>query len=273
MEKKATYNPKDFIDIYSGAVFFTDIGSSKYIAGLGTDVSKSERIERHIAQYLLRTNVALEILGKEKHQCLAYHPHSHRAGFVFKKLSSQGRYSTSLASTILREGEIEVSKKLEDKKINSLASQFGAFQTIDPEIPLVLSIALSGASSPEEILHRGLELRNLKEAKRYRKWIARLFASIRSGDQIRQMEAEQELLEARRHLREELSALYGRGKTSLVERTANIAGVIDLEKLAEANVRGLMIKAASEFIKGSPNIFAALDKYMRLRERLHSLLR
>jgi hypothetical protein len=264
---KVSDDPQAFIDTYSGAVFFTDVGTSQFVASLGTDVSKSESIARHIAQYLLRTNVALEILDKEAGQCIAYHPHSHRAGFVFRKLSMQGKYAMSLASTILREAETEVTKKLEEKKAHSLASKFGAFQVTDPEMPLVLAVALSGASSPEEIIHRGLDLRNLEAAKRYRKWIAHLLSSIRDGDQDTHLEVEQELLEARRLLREELNALYGRRSASLLQRIASVAGAVDLEKLADVSARDFVLEAASEDIKGRPSIFAALERY-RLKRKL-----
>jgi hypothetical protein len=251
-------NPKSFIDTYSGAVFLTDKGSTHTLLQLNTQTHNIENEARHIAQYLLRTNVAINLLGTNNETCISYHPHSHRAKFVFNKLSLQSQRSMSLASTILNDASSEITKILDDKKKYSILSSFGAFQTTESDLPLILAVALSGATKPEDILIRAIELRNLNEAKRYRKWIGNLFESIASGNLSRQLEIDQELNEARKLLFKELNILYGNSQNNkVINRITNIGGAFDLEKLAKPNIDGLLFGVAKEIVKGASNIHSA----------------
>jgi len=254
-------NPRQFLYTYSGAVFLTDSGSRHFVSKFTTDVTEDSPASRHIAQYLLRTNVALELLDIGQTTTLAYHPHSNRAAFVFSKMAQNGRSSISMAKTVLREAELTIKKQLQGKKEQSLLSRFGAFRETETDMPLVLSVVLSGATEPGQLIDRALELRNMRAAKRYRAWISNLLGVISSGDQEKELQASAELDHARQLLSDELVALYGIKKSKIVERTASFAGAIDLEKLAELNMRGLVLKAASSFISGSSSIADALTEF------------
>lgn len=264
-------SPRAFLEVYSGAVFQTDPASSDVLSDLRTTVSLTDEPPRHLAQYLLRTNAALEFTHVFGSYPIPYHPHSFRVAYVIAKLQATRNRSMSLASALIREAE---EKRHEEVLVlqRSWLAAWGAFTNLGEDVPLVLSVALSGSTLPEDIVKRVLELRESKEARRYRKWAAQLIDSIRSGNEQNQIRANQELRMARDLLAKELKKLYGAGSGSLLRATSSIASAVDLEDLAEVNVRKMGISALKEAVTGAPKL-KEIYETAKMRQKIALLIK
>ncbi len=260
-------SPKEFLKTYSGAVFETDNNSKDYVNSLNTGIEINDDRHRHLAQYLLRTNVALEITSIDPNNPIAYHPHSHRKKFVSSKLSKLNKEAMGLATSLLKTIESSAEQVITRRIDNSMLSSLGAFSHIDTQCPLILNIVLSGSNSASEIIENAMKIRNTREAKRYRNWISKLVIAVKSGKFSEQLEAENELINAKIQLNNELEKLYGLGENRLVHKTSSILGAVDIEKLATGNLLGAGISAGKYFIGKS----ATLSDYFHNKNILHKV--
>lgn len=263
--RSAAEDPTGFLDTYSGAVFLTDQGSRRIIASIDTAVGESAARGRHVAQYLLRTNVALE-LTRAHQGALPYHPHSHRAPLVIRKLAKLRRAASSLAVELARVAEADVRSQVAVLR-SSVLARFGAFAELDTEIPLILGAVLLDAKEPSDILTGALALRSSRRARRYRAWCSAMLAAALSGDFEAQRRATREVEEARRMLAGELRKRYGLRPESALGRLAGFAGAVDVEKLFAANARGISLEVARAALakrEDGPDLFLRL----KLRPKL-----
>lgn len=235
--RSAAEDPRHFVNTYSGAVFLTDEGSRKVIASIDTDVRESADPARHLAQYLLRTNVALE-LTRAHQGALPYHPHSHRAPLVVRKLVRLRRAASSLAGELARAAEAEVRTQVAELR-SSLLARFGAFAELDADVPLILGTVLLDAKEPSDVITGALALRSSRQARHYRAWCGAMLNAATSGDFEAQQRATREVEEARQMLASEVRKLYGLRPESALGRLAGFAGAVDVEKLLAANARSI----------------------------------
>jgi hypothetical protein len=264
-------DPTRFLRVYSGAVFITDQSSESVVQGFETEVRRDADASRHLAQFLLRTNVALQLSGSATGAIMPYHPHSFRTGYVAQKVSQVTRRSLSLSTALLRHLEAEQRDVAQQLRERSWLSVWGAFATLGDDAPLVLAVALHGASTPDDLLTRALALRNSREARRYRRWVSALFGAVSSGDFRRARDAEDELRVAREVLSGELKKLYGARSGGAVRAVTRVAGGIDLEDLAEGNARKLGLGLAKDFIEGGPKL-AELLRQLQVRWKVALLV-
>jgi hypothetical protein len=248
---EASNSPSEFLSVYSAAVYITDPASRATIAQLGTGLPLRGDPARHAAQFLLRTNVAMELAASLSPMSMPYHPHSYRAPYVVSKLHLMRRSSQALASVLVRDLEDKVARTRSSLRKQPLAL-FGGFATLGDDAPLVLAVSLSGARDPDDVLKRALEIRDGSAARRYRKWVRHILAAIESRDVKKQVEANDELLAARQVLSDELRRLYGLQRTDIVGATAKVASSLDLDALATFDLSKSAMKALSEVIKGAP---------------------
>jgi hypothetical protein len=256
----AEENPRRFLEVYSGAVLRTDSASGAFLSQIPTSVSKDAPAERHLAQYLLRTSTALELTGFGDREIFPYHPHSHRAAYVMRKLASHRRRAVSLGSLLIREAEKTEVQTARALRESSLLSEYGAFATIGNDTPLVLAVTLSGATSPAEILPLALKLRRTKEARRYRKWVREMITAVRAGDFDKQRRVHAEVEHAKNILSDELQKLYGSKRTNVVGAASALADTVDFEGLADLNTRKLLLHGAKEFTGKSQRITQFLER-------------
>jgi hypothetical protein len=255
----AQRDSREFMNVYSGAVYLTDPASKATVSRLKTGVVAADAPARHLAQFLLRTNVAMELAASSKGIVTPYHPHSYRASFVIAKLTATARNSHSLALAILQDFEASI-QDLKTTLAQSPLAKFGAFTSLGDDAPLVLAVALSGARTPDDVLKAALTIRNSRQALRYRRWVREMFVAIRSRHLKNQVEANAELLAAREVLAAELKRLYGFTRTDIVGATTAVARAIDLEALATFDVSKLTRKALTEVVKGMPATRSWLDR-------------
>jgi hypothetical protein len=132
-------DPRTFIDVYSVGVFMSDPQIWPFLKTLPRASLKDPQatLERHVAQYLLRTNVAVE-LGR----FVPYHPHSHRVAFVVAK----GISADSAPTSLLRTAESDIARRL-----SLWHTTQGTTPEVEVDIPLVLAVVLSGASDPSDV--------------------------------------------------------------------------------------------------------------------------
>ena len=90
-------SPLDFVEVYSGKVLTNDPNAARFLASLPETETEGASDSRRLAQYLLRTNVALELS-----ESVPYHPHSHRVEFVSEKFLTLAERSVSLNLDLLR---------------------------------------------------------------------------------------------------------------------------------------------------------------------------
>jgi len=172
-----------FITIYSAKVLGTDPASTRYLATLPHTGNEGQPAETQFAHYLLRTNTALHLSG-----AMPYLPHSNRVQFVLDKLQEQLPGEQAPDLNLLRVTE----------------------DRLPTSAPLILTVALSGARTPEDIFRRALSLRREKTAQHFRAWSATLLDAWTADDSQRREEAQQSYAEARDALVEELAKLHGR---------------------------------------------------------------
>ncbi len=120
----------DFVENYSAKVLGTDRAAARFLATLPVTRSEGQTAEKHFAHYLLRTNTAFHLA-----RLMPYLPHSNRVRFVLKKLGVTWSGEPDLAVNLLRITE----------------------RALPVDIPLVLSVVLSGATTPDDILQRALD--------------------------------------------------------------------------------------------------------------------
>lgn len=244
-------DPREFLSVYSGAVYLTDPESKATVSRLNTGVVASDTPARHLAQFLLRTNAAIEFAASSKDLITPYHPHSYRAPFVIAKLDVAARNSHALAVAFLRDFEDSI-RELKWTISDFPLARFGAFTSLGDDAPLVLAVALSGALTPDEVLQAALTIRDTRQARRYRNWVRKILAAVRSRDLKKQVEANAELMEARQILANELKRLYGLTRTDIVASTSKVVSAIDLDAMDTLDTSKLIRKVLAEVFKGMP---------------------
>ena len=218
--KAADRNPRELLQQYSDVVHWTDVGSWKVLSNLESTDSHPQY--RRLAQFLFRTNVAHVLCDH-----IPYQPHSHRADLICSKFRASNSANINLATSILKLAEQEIGAQLSKDRILGL---FGAFSQMESDIPLVLSVILSGTSDPSELITRAVELRKTREAVNYRKWVANLLAAAESGDLDAQLQAEEEIQEAISLLRTELRRMYGDSRR-IVARARRLTGNLNADSV------------------------------------------
>jgi len=198
-------DPRGFIKTYSGRVPLGDPGANAVI----NSIPSEERMtpELSLANFLLRSNVALLLPA-------VYQPHSNRIHFVAEKIERIRRKHT-LAITLLRQAEETVSTE-----IGEVLKHAGRRDTFTSQIPLILAVALSGATNRADLVPRALELRSSRVARRYRKWVGAKVQALIGTDLAASRQANFELEDARRVLIDELTKLYGRRPLSSLAKVA-----------------------------------------------------
>ena len=260
-------DPSAFMETYSGLVYLTDVGSSKFSTETFGSHTKSMPSYHHLANFLLRTNVAMEISER-----LVYHPHSHRAPLVSKKMALKGHQSASLVSALIGDAEGVIEEKFSAIAREAVLSPYKMFSSEDTGLPLVLGVVLSGAKTPADLIPRAMDLRNLRAAQRYRRWMTKLVTSFRGGNPSKKLEAARGLLEARQVLTTELSKLYGAGRESRSVLVSKLTSAVpDPGELASASVRSMLIKASRELAKSTPGILKSLHN-LRVRRKVALLI-
>jgi hypothetical protein len=220
-----------FMDEYSASVFITDENSRGYIKTLNTGLEQEDPHERHIAQYLLRTNVAIELATAQGQSGIPYHPHSHRTHYVVRKLESDRQRARFSANYLLRYVESEIGEHNQETYSNS-EGIFG-FPSFEDQAPLITTV-LSGANGPEDITKRALEIRDSREAKNYRSFVAELLSTFETGDVVARRRATQNLADAKALLILELDKLYGKKRNSELTILAKLVGVASNEFVSGA---------------------------------------
>lgn len=255
-------DPAGFVEQYSGVVFLTDPGSLATVSKLASLVSEGDTPAHHLAQFLLRTNVALA-LSKE----YIYHPHSKRLDYVTGRLSRAQKAASELSQLLIRESESTISKVISEAQTGSLLSMFGAFNH-QAHLPLVLSAVLGQASSADEILPIALHVRNERSAERYRHWTRSLMSAVDTNDVRRQAEAEGELREARDVLLSDITKMYV-GRKDRIGRAAQIAaslaGQLDPVSLLGQDALTSISKGASAGLESVPRLVARVRSWRRRR--------
>jgi hypothetical protein len=163
------------MDEYLNTVFITDQYSSKFqVSTFPSGVAIDAPQVRHVAQYLLRTNVAIELATAENATGIPYHPHSHRTRYVLDILRKGGRFTPEY---LLRYLESEIAQRRDDIR-SALPFAFPSFME---QAPLIMTV-FSGSTCPKDILKRTLEIRETKQAIQYRRFVANLMSAFEKGD-------------------------------------------------------------------------------------------
>jgi hypothetical protein len=218
-------DPMGFMKTYSEPVMLTDVATQRYMHTFDTNMSMRTKFSRHAAQYLLRTNVALQLSMELPDITFPYHPHSHRSAFVAQKIAkASARPRTNLSSVLIGEAETTIQRIVEEFGQTALLASIGAFRTHERELPLVLAVVLSGSASKDEVLPRALELRDSRAAQEYRRWIGTMISAARSRNFHLQLTAERELRIARTRLKSDLEYLYGMHEETAIGRTTTLVG-------------------------------------------------
>lgn len=139
-------SPREFFQVYSQGVFVTDPASREKIAGLQTGLDAESPKGQHLAQFLLRTNVAFELSTR-----YTYNPHSHRLLYVDRRNARAQRETLLLGQALLRAAEDELRQAHDRQRAKTILGQFGGFSH-KSDIPLVLGAVLEQANSPTELL-------------------------------------------------------------------------------------------------------------------------
>ncbi|MEP6960848.1 MAG: hypothetical protein ABI995_10690, partial [Acidobacteriota bacterium] len=145
--------------------------------------SEGQPPETQLAHYLLRTNTAFQLSG-----LMPYLPHSNRVRFVMRKMGVRLSGEQDPGVNLLRVTE----------------------QSFPAEVPLILSVVLSGATNPGDVLPRALALREEKSVRKYRRWSDELMQAWSSDDEERKEAAKHEFQEAKDALGTELQKLRAR---------------------------------------------------------------
>ncbi len=193
-------DPQAFVHVYSGAVFLTSKASRRFLRSVATAVEERMPMERHIAQYLLRTNFALG-LSEE----IPYHPHSARAQFVVRKVA---KLSSDPATHLMRHVERETRERVQPARATAELFLHGRFRRLNADMPLVLGACLADAKNPADLIQAALTLRKTPEAKTYRDWSGRVFGALRHGSDEAVCQAVRKLESAERVLSLELDQRY-----------------------------------------------------------------
>jgi hypothetical protein len=274
-------DPLSFMDQYSAGVFITDKNSVNHIKALKTGLDQSDSQEKHVAQYLLRTSVAIEIASALGQSGIPYHPHSHRTRYVVSKLECERTNILFSADYLLKFVELEISTRNQEAVLSS--EGVFAFPATNTQAPLIATV-LSGASHPEEIPIRALEIRNTSEAKRYRQFVAKLLSTFATGDIVARRKAAEELAEAKACLIRELDRLYGKRSASgltilpfMVEGTVSGLASATFDgydpKTAIAKAAGKAAEVTAREIGKRLSSAPAAVRKLSLRRRLAFLLR
>jgi hypothetical protein len=240
-------DPREFLSTYSGAVYKSDQATQLFLSNTENELDSKAGQARHAAQYLLRTNVALEFAGALNQIVVPYHPHSHRAAYVMRKLAAIHKSSTSLGARLFQEAELLGQRHAQALK-SSWLGNLGTFDKLN-EGPLILAVCLSGARDPSEIMTRALEIRALPEAVSFRALVGELFQEAHDEDIETRVKAHAKLKSARRILAEELQKLYGEVQMNRLETISAVAVAVDVQKLAEGSVSGAVVSAGKHLVE------------------------
>ena len=206
-----------FVETYSAKVFGTDQAALRFLSTLPVTRSEGQPEEKQFAHYLLRTNTAYQLSA-----LMPYLPHSNRVRFVLKKLGVRLSGERDPGVNLLRVAE----------------------RSLPADVPLVLSVVLSGATTPDDILRRALDLRNEKVTRRYRQWSNELIEAWNSGDEQRQQTAREQHEAARAALGTELRKLHAR--TSVTSRLWRYIKEESPNALTQAGRADLLRRALSD---------------------------
>jgi hypothetical protein len=266
---EANRNPQKFVETYSqwyGESGSTDRGTIRFLDEARCGPRQPLPTYRHLAHFLLRCNVAMEMSER-----LVYHPHSHRTRLVCEKMALKARESASLVSALVRDTEATIEKKISENARRTILSRYGAFNSVDSDLPLVLAVVLSGARTPADVIPLALNLRNTRAAKRYRDWTTKLVSAVRKGSTEEQIKAARELEQAKQVLTEELTKLYDARRKTDLSRFAALASVADPEPLLSTSVGSVLIKAGKKFVEAAPELLRQIEK-MHVRRKVALLL-
>jgi adenosylhomocysteine nucleosidase len=253
-------SPRDFLIQYSGAVYINDTASREAVAAMPTVTGVDASPCYHLAQYILRSNVAYELSS-----IWTYHPHSHRLSFISQRMQGANRESLHLGQELIRAAEVRIGQEIETQRRTALLANFGAFKH-ELRLPLILSSVLSQSRSADEIVPIALQLRQSSSARRYRRWVNELIAAVDSNDYKRQLTAEREFDSAGQSLMRELHELYSPSKNGLIQKTSTYAATLDpdaLNKEMAEDWPGLAMSAGAM----TANVLGIFDPVLRQRRR------
>ncbi|MEU4733121.1 hypothetical protein [Streptomyces sp. NPDC023588] len=263
-QSEAERDPRGFIQQYSGAVYLTDPASRDVVSSISTVTTDRSPPEYHLAQFLLRSNVAYELSSR-----WAYHPHSHRLDYISRRMRRSNSEALYVGNDLLREAESATDRVLDQQQRVSALRQFGAFKH-DSNVPFILSAVLSQCTMPDDVLRVAIEMRNQRSAQNYRRWIREIIDAIDSGDNERQKRADMEFAEAQQFLSREISRLYipkkGEG-SGVVQQIASHVGSLDPSMITggEDGLKELAAKEALSIASESPRFAAWIGKQRRKR--------
>ena len=257
----AQNSPKDFLNQYSGAVYINDSASRETVAAMPTVTGADASPCYHLAQYILRSNVAYELSS-----IWTYHPHSHRLSFISQRMQGANRESLHLGQELIKAAEVKIGQEIEAQRRTALLANFGAFKH-ELRLPLILSSVLRQSRSADEIIPIALRLRQSSSARRYRRWVNELISAVDSNDYERQLTAEREFDSAGRNLMRELHELYSpTKKNGLIQKTSTYAATLDpdaLNKATAADWPDITMGAGAM----TANVLAIFDPVLRQRRR------
>ncbi len=229
-------DPRGFLTTYSGLVYYTDEASKAILLKIHKTRSEDATASRDLAQYLLRTNVAIELSSMYGPTPIPYHPHSFRTSYVLEKIVRSNIHARSIAQALIQEAELSNQQLAEELRHDNLYGPLGVFNQLGSDAPLVLSVALSGASSPDEVVSGLISLRQTKEAKRYREWVRRLTKLFDSNDWRAKLEAKSEVDAARKILAVELAKLYGTKSHRVAKAISEVVDAVDVGAIASQDI-------------------------------------
>ena len=267
-EASAKQDPCSFKKAYSGLVYLTDAGTSHFFTKTFGTYMRSIPPYHHLANYLLRTNVARQ-MSYDK----VYQPHSYRAPLVCDKIARDARNAKTLVLKLVRATELEIGKKISD--LARALRSYGGYSLAERNMPLVLAVVLSSVSKPDDIVQHALKLRRKRAARRYRKWSSELVRAIEVGNPVEQKEAIAQLQEAREVLSTELSKLYEVRKGKALGRFSKFVSCADPGELAAVLAGGDpkadLVKEVARLAKEMPAQLNLLRQF-HLRHNLTLLI-
>jgi hypothetical protein len=247
----AKEDPRGFLTTFSMAAYHTDEASKVTLSKLNSSSSESDDASRHLAHYLLRTNAAVELAQLDRSKQIPYHPHSYRMSYVLEKAILSKVRAKSAVTALIREAEKQKGEFAKGLRDETLMGELGGFNLLGSDAPLVLSVALSGSQSPEDVINKLIELRETKEARRYRKWVRHLTDAVYNADFKARVDASNELEIARTILAKELSKLYGMKSHNVSKVASGIVDTVDFEAVATHDLSGVGIPIAKKLIAGA----------------------
>lgn len=264
-QQKVDVSSQGFMETYSRPVYVTDLETSKLFDKVFPGYRELVPVHEHLAHYLLRCNVALQLS-----EGLVYHPHSYRTPLICEKLNVEARQSASLISELVRYTESRIEDRLSIDNLQVLRRYWMAYAS-DLDMPLILSVVLSGARGKDDIIPLTLELRNTAAAQRYRELTSNFVSAIRGEIPKDRMDAECEMQAAKQVLSKELTKLYGVHDQHAPSRLSRLFSVVSPTELASSTVRSTVMQLGKKILKSIPE-GADWTKKMRMRRKVTLLL-